>query len=101
MAAPSEKRVVMARAVARRWLEARTVPQYRVKVYTTGSVRNLPSFLRSFRDGKVKIKGVPPIKDLGIRTGFDFVDVWSRDREAMIQLNLWFESQGMETTGIW
>ena len=99
--AESEKRVVMARAIARRWLEGKAKGEYRLKVYSSGANRNLPGLLKAFRDGKTSLSDVLPIPDLGIQTGFDYVSVWSGNRVAMVQLNRWLEDQGMETTGIW
>lgn len=99
--AESEKRIGMARAIARRWLEDRAKGEYRFKVYSSGANRNLPGLLKAFRDGKTLLSDVPPIPDLGIQTGFDYVSVWSGNRVAMVQLNRWLEDQGMATTGIW
>jgi hypothetical protein len=97
------KEVVLAKAVARRWLKARSREEHRVRVFCSSSKegRHLPNLLRLFRDGKVALEEVPPIPDLGITTHFDFVSVWSGDRQAIIKLNSWFEKQGYETTGIW
>ena len=102
MSKASEKRVVMARVVARRWLQDRVHSEYNLKVYHgPREIRNLPGLLRSFRDGKLKIGSVNPIPDLGIREEFDYIVLWSSDRSGLIQLRKWFESRGCETSGIW
>jgi len=64
-------------------------------------IRNLPGLLRSFRNGKIAMEGVPPIRDLGIREAFDSISVWSGNREALVSLKDWFEQRGFETTGVW
>lgn len=64
-------------------------------------IRNLPGLLRSFRDGKVAMADVPRITDLGVKEGFDSVEVWSSDRESLVALKDWFEKRGFETTGVW
>jgi len=98
----NQKQVVLARAIARRWLKARVREEHRVRVFgASQGPRNLPNLLRMFRDGKAVLAGVPPIPDLGITTHFDFLSVWSGDRKGIIKLNSWFEEQGYETTGIW
>lgn len=98
----SNKRVVLAKLVATRWLEASVHPEYRLKVYA-GSVEinRVPSLLRSFRDSKLKIGSVDPIPDLGIKEGFDHVELWSSDSEGLRKLQAWFEERGCETTGVW
>lgn len=101
---PSERRVVMARRIARRFLEERAQPEYRLKVFYYGSARekkSLPNLLRSFRDGKLRIGKVNPIPDLGINEDFDHFMIWSSERESLIQLKDWFEDHGYETSGIW
>lgn len=98
----SERKVVMARLVAERWLAARTHPEYRLKVYYgPKEIKNLPGLLRSFRDAKLKIGSVDPIEDLGIREDFDHFVIWSSDRTGLVQLREWFEERGCETSGIW
>ncbi len=67
----------------------------------TREIRNLPGLLRSFRDGKIAMSDVPRITDLGVKEGFDFVNVWSQDRDGLVALKDWFEKRGFETTGVW
>ena len=102
MSKNESKRVLMTRRVAERWLRAIALPEYRFKVlYGAKEIRNLPSLLYSFRDGKVAMKEVTRVADLGVREGFDGIDLWSKDREALMSLQSWFEKRGFETTGIW
>ena len=99
---PSERRVVMAKTLATRWLTARLRPEYRLKVYLGAyQIRGLPALLRSFRNGTLKIGSVDPIPDLGILEDFDHFMVWSSDKEGLQALQKWFEKRGCETTGIW
>lgn len=98
----SEKRVVMVKRVARQWIRRAASAEYRFQVLLGArEIKNLPSLLRSLRDGKVAMEGVPNIRDLGVREAFDSISVWSRDREALIKLQDWFEKRGYETTGVW
>jgi len=98
----SEHKVVMAKRVASHWLAERLQPEYRLKVYQGArEIRGLPALLRSFRDGKLRIGSVEPIRDLGIQEEFDHFIVWSSDREGLMQLKDWVEARGCETTGIW
>ncbi len=97
-----EKRVVMARRVAGRWLRRVAHSEHRFKVLLGAKeIRNLPGLLRSFRDGKIAMVDVPKISDLGVKEGFDHISMWSRDRIGLIALKDWFEKRGFETTGIW
>ena len=102
MTQPSEHKVVMAKAVASRWLSVHTHPEYHLRVYWGArDIRGVPSLLHSFRDGKLKIGSVEPIRDLGIFEDMDGVRIWTANREGLIQLKDWFEARGCETTGIW
>lgn len=97
-----EKRIVMAKRVAARWVEEHAVPQYRLTAYLAAdSMANVPAALRSFRNGTTRLASVPPIPDLGIQTGFDHIVVWSKDRTAMLALEAWLQSRGCETIGVW
>lgn len=97
-----KKRVVMAKRVARRWVGKFSTPEYRFQVlYGAREIKNLPNLLRSFRDGKVAMSEVDSLPDLGVKESFDAVEVWSRNREALVKLAAWFEKRGFETTGVW
>jgi hypothetical protein len=96
------KRVDLAKKVASRWLEAAAKEEYRISVYSTASSsKNLPVMLRLFRDGRMKLGSVQPISDLGLKVAFDHLEVWSSNRECMIQLDSWLQKRGYETSGIW
>lgn len=97
----SEKRIVMAHNVARRWIGRVARVEYRIRVlYGANEFKNMVNLLRCFRDGKVAMKGLKRIADLGVREDFDGIDVWSSDYDAMVQLNTWFEAHGYETSGV-
>jgi len=100
----TERRIIMAKTVAQRFIESHLNAEYRLQVYGSGQdIRKLPSLLRSFRDGKIRLSGldVEPIEDLGINENFDSLEIWSSHREPLKKLAHWFEKRGMETTGIW
>lgn len=64
--------------------------------------RQQVTLLRVFRNGNNHLFGdVEMIKDLGIKHAGDSVQVWSRNRKALIQLKDYFERAGFETTGVW
>lgn len=92
----------MARAVARRWIGKVARAEYRVRVlYGAVEYKNLPNLLRAFRDGKVAMKGLKPLPDMGVKEDFDGFEVWSSDKEAILSLNTWLEGRGFETSGVW
>jgi len=96
------KRVVMAKTVAGRWLSRCAHAEYRLRVlYGAHEFKNLPNFLRAFRDSRVAVQGLMPLPDLGIKEEFDAVEVWSSDRDALARLKDWFEKRNMETSGVW
>ena len=64
-------------------------------------IRNLTNLLYSMRDGRIAMKGVPRVADLGVKDGTDGLELWSKDREGLIALANWFEKRGFETSGIW
>ena len=98
----AERKVVMERAVARRWIGRVAHTEYRLRVlYGATEFKNLPNLLRAFRDGKVAVKGVRVIADLGVKEDFDGIELWSSDRDALAGLQTWFEGRGFETTGVW
>ena len=97
-----EKRIVMARVVARRWIGRVAKVEYRVRIlYGSKEFKNLTNLLRCFRDGKVAMAGIKKISDMGIKEDFDGIEVWSSDHDALVTLNTWFESKGFETSGVW
>jgi len=101
MAKPSERRVVMAKSVAKRFLEAEVRAEYRLKVYHGHEIKNLAGLLRSFRDRKIAMAGVSPIPDLGIKEDYDSIEFWSGNRTALKTLEKWFLKRSYLTTGLW
>ena len=96
-----EKHILMTRRVAARWISKLAVPEYRFRVlFGAHEIRNLPNLLDSFRDGKVAMLEVPRIVDLGIKTTFDGIEMWSGNQEGLVALQHWFEKRGFETTGL-
>ena len=101
---PNKKVVVMAKDLASQWLRKRVSNEYRLKVYSTSTVdfQSLPSILKSLRDQKIKVGGIREgLSDMGVSVGFDYISVWSSNRESLIQLKDWLEKRGFETSGIW
>lgn len=104
MGSVSDKRVVMAKSVALQWLERHASAEYRLNVlygHPDGNGKKLPRLFKAFRDGKIKLGGMDSLPDLGIRTGFDSVEIWSSDREQMLKVQDWLVSKGYETSGVW
>jgi hypothetical protein len=97
-----EKRVVMPKTVAKRWVARIAHAEYRFKILLgTQEVKGLPGLLRSFRDRKVAMAGVEPLPDLGVKENFDYIEVWSSNHDGIVKLKDWFERRGFETTGVW
>ena len=97
-----EKRVLMAKRIATRWLIRVAKSEYRLTVfYGAKGSQNIANLLRCFRDGKVALQGVAPRSDIGVKDHGDEVEIWTSSREAMVQLKDWFETRGYETTGVW
>ena len=97
---PSVKRVLMARKLAKKWVQAHSDPRYRVTVLCNQDPRQIVSLLSSWRDGRIRFSGLPPITDLGIKTGFDFFEIWSSNQPAIEELVLALEKKGFETSGV-
>ena len=102
---PSERRVLMAQDVVRRFIFEQANPEFRFRVFTASD--RITKFqlhnLRKFRDGTGSefFSGLDPIPDLGVQNLGDQFSVWSRNRQALIQLKDYFEKHGFETSGIW
>lgn len=97
----SKPRVVMAKAIAEKWLAEHGVPEYRLRVLGGGEVRVYARLLRAFRDGKFRLGSVKPFASLGVKEDFDGILIWSSDREGLKSLQSFFEKKGHETDGIW
>lgn len=99
---PSVTRVAMAKRVAEKWLEENARPEYKITAYYgSSSPPNLPSLLKAFRDGNVRLGSLKSIPDLGVIAGFDQIVLWSKDRQALVDLDSWLVKRGCETSGIW
>lgn len=103
MSKPSEKIVIMAKDIAEQWIRKRVTDEYRIKIYATRTVdfQALPSLLKSLRNGQAKLGSVTKIEDMGIQVGFDYISIWSSDRQSLVELKDWLESRGFETSGVW
>lgn len=98
----NEKKVLMTKRVAERWLRAVMYPEHRFKVfYGSRDFRNMTALMQSFRDGRVAMQGVPRVADLGVKDTYDGLELWSKDREGLMAIQAWYEKRGFETTGIW
>jgi len=97
----THRRVVLARAVASRYLSDAATPEYRLTVFIQGGdTRNIPGLLCGFRDGRRKVGGLTAPADLGLREGLDSVTLWSADDDVLRKLAAWFEFRGFETSGV-
>jgi len=97
-----ENKIIMTKRIARRWVMKHIKPEYRLIVYYGAKeVNRVPSLLRSFRDSKVVLSGVPPISDLGLSERFDCFEIWSENKEGIIALDKWLSDRGFETSGVW
>ena len=97
-----EKRVVMSKSIARRWVIRTAHAEYRFKILLgSQDLKGLPGLLRSLRDRKVAMAEVQPLPDLGMKETFDYIEVWSSDHDGIVKLKDWFEKRGFETTGVW
>lgn len=103
MDAPSERRIVMAKLVARKWLTKEAHAEYRFTAYNADPrlLRTLPSLMRAFRDGRTKLGSLQTISDLGVKDGGDGVTLWSSDATKLAALQGWLEKRGYDTTGVW
>jgi len=102
MSKNEDKKVLMTKRVAERWLRSVSFPEYHLRVlYGAKGIRNLPNLLYSFRDGRIAMQGVPRVADLGVKATLDGLELWSRDHDGLKSLADWFEKRGFETTGIW
>lgn len=96
----SKKRVIMAKRLARKWLENHMTPRFKVRVLCNQDPKQLSSLLYSWRDGRLKLGSLKPLPDLGLQAGFDFIDIWSMNKQAMVELVSYLEGRGYETTGV-
>lgn len=98
---PTHRRVVLARAIASRYLSKISHPEYRLSILTGSDDRfHVPSMVSGLRDGRIKLGGMSAPSDLGLREEFDSVVLWSSDADALGKIARWFESRGFETSGV-
>ena len=98
----SVTRVLMAKRLATRWVATNATPEHRLVVLAGfGSVQNLPSLMRAFRDSKVRIAGMDPILDLVVTHQSEKMILKSRNKRALRDLDVWLVDRGCETGGIW
>jgi hypothetical protein len=98
---PAHRRVVLARAIAARYLVEVSRPEYRLSILTGSDDRiNVPSVLAGFRAGRIRLAGTSAPSDLGLREEFDSIVMWSSDADALGKVAGWFESRGFETSGV-
>ncbi|NBR01102.1 MAG: hypothetical protein EBT79_11905 [Actinobacteria bacterium] len=93
--------MVLARAVAARYLSEVARPEYRLTIFLSGAEgRNIPSLLSGMRDGRLRLAGMSAPPDFGVREEFDSVAVWSSEDKTLRKLAAWFEARGFETSGV-
>lgn len=98
---PTHRRVVLARAIAARYLSDAASPEFRLTIFLNGTDgRNVPGLLSGLRDGRLRIGGMSAPSDLGVREEFDAVTLWSSDEESLRKVAAWFEARGFETSGV-
>jgi len=96
-----QRRIVMARTVAEKWLQSVVKPEYHLTVLIPGGdTRNLPSVMEGFRAGRMRVAGMSAPENFGMKAEFDSVHLWSSDGEALTKLAKWFEARGYETSGV-
>ncbi len=100
-AKPSERRVIMAKKLAKEWLTSRASVEFRFRVFHNQDCANYMNLLRAFRDGHRKIGGVDPLPDLGLKHELGGFTVWASDYQALSTLKKFFVSKGMDTSWIW
>jgi len=98
---PSERRVIMAKTLAKEWLQKNATAEYRFRVYHNGDSMAYVHLLRSFRDGRLRLAGVEKLPDLGVKEEVGGMTVWSSDWKSVMSLKDFFEKKGMETSWIW
>jgi len=96
-----ERRIIMTRDMARRWILKQAAAEFRFKVYGAGDIKYLPNLMKDLRDKKIAMENVESIPDLGIKEGFDSLEFWSGSRDKLSKLHTWFVKRGYETTGVW
>jgi hypothetical protein len=97
-----EKRTLMAKSIAEQYLEKLSQTEHRVRIFygAGGDQRSIPSLLRSFRDGRIRMSGVSPTSHIGLSEEMDGLVVWSSDEEFIRTFCAWCDARGIEHTGV-
>jgi len=95
------KHTLMAKRVAREWLESKSRTEYKLIVYMNGegSNINVASLMRTARNRKTEWSKMGPYPDLKVRAGFDFVTIRTHNKEAINEIGGFFREAGFETFG--
>jgi hypothetical protein len=98
---PKHRKVVLARAVAARYLLEAAHPEYRLTIFLGGiEGRNVPGLLNGLRGGRLRLGGMAAPADMGVREEFDAITIWSSDESSLQRVAGWFEARGFETSGV-
>lgn len=107
----STVRIVIAKAVAARWLQGLTRSEFRFSIFGFANqvkAKKFASSLRAIRDRQQRrdasvdhIIHIPAIVDLGVRERGDSVEVWSSNVDGLRKLAKWADSVGLSTDFIW
>lgn len=98
----TEKRVIMAREVARKWLEQNSFAEYRFRVLLNGGdASSYVGLLKGHRDGRLALSKVASLPDLGVLEEVGSLTVWSSNKQGMLSLRRYFTRRGMDTSWIW
>jgi hypothetical protein len=92
---------LMAKRIAKSWLESNSTTEYKLIVYMSGSNANvnLTSLIRTARNKKTSWSKNGPYPDLKVKAGFDFVIVRSQSASAIKEIGEFFQKVGFETFG--
>lgn len=96
-----DKQTLMAKRIAKKWLESVSSTEYKLVVYMNGggSNINVASLIRTARNKKTHWSKMGPYPDLKVRAGFDFVTVRTHSKEAVKEIGEFFQNVGFETFG--
>ena len=100
-----EKRIAMTKDIAKEWVQNNSRPEYRLVVYPPMSgtgVKDLPTILRAWRDGKSRLASESKPSDLGVHiSDAGTLTIWSTDYPKMKAISSWLSRRGYEVEGIW
>ena len=97
-----EKKTLMAKSIADLYLQKLAQAEHRIKIFygAGGDQRSIPSLLRSFRDGRIRMVGVSPTSHIGISEEMDGLVIWSSDEEFIRTFCAWCDVRGIDHTGV-